>query len=78
MPPLEKADKLFVIQTRNTLLSSNSKIVPIRGIQDAIDYIIHYNPPIVEVGSSMTDIEVAKLEMAVCPWFSGTIFKKKE
>ncbi len=77
MPPQEKAGMLLFIQRKNKLLSSDSERVSIRGLQDAIDYIIHYNPPIVEVGNSMTDLEVAKLKLAVHPWFSGKILKKQ-
>ena len=78
MPPPEKAGMLLVVQRKNSRLSSDSERVSIRGLQDAIDYIIHYNPLIVEVGSSMTDLEVAKLKSAVNPWFSGKILTNNE
>ncbi len=77
MTSLEKTG-LLLVQKKNTLPTSGFERIPIRRLQDAVDFIIHYNPKIVMVGSSMTDLELAKLKMAVCPWFSGKILKNDE
>ncbi len=74
MTSLEKTN-ILLVQKKNTLSNSGFERIPIRRVQDAVDFIIHYNPKVVMVGNSMTDLEIAKLKLAVCPWFSGKILK---
>ena len=66
--------EIFLVQNNNSVHIS----VPIRQLQDAIDYIIHYNPVIVIVDKSMTDAALMKIRRSVNPWFSGKIIKNDE
>ena len=68
----------FWVKNNNSTASSGFNSVPIRQLQDAIDYIIHYNPVIVIVDKSMTDVALMTIRQSVTPWFSGKIIKNDE
>lgn len=68
----------LLVQNNNAAQVSDFNLVPIRQLQDAIDYIIHYNPVIVIVDKSMTDAALMKIRQSVNPWFSGKIIKNDE
>ena len=77
MKPQVKHDTLLV-QRVCTPHDPDFRVVPIRQLQDAIDYIIHYNPMIVIVDKSMTDAKLLRIRQSVQPWFSGKIIQNSE
>jgi hypothetical protein len=77
MTPQIKHEALLVRQDDSSA-ELGFHIVPIQQLQDAIDYIIHYNPMIVIVDQSMTGTSLSKIRQSVRPWFSGKIIHKSE
>ena len=77
MKPQVKHDTLLV-QRACTSHDPDFRVVPIPQLQDAIDYIIHYNPMIVIVDKSMTDAKLLRIRQSVQPWFSGKIIQNSE
>jgi hypothetical protein len=69
---------MLLVQKSNKLHDLDFCVIPIQQLQDAIDYIIHYNPVVVIVNESMTDTAIMTIKHSVDPWFSGKIIKHSE
>lgn len=68
----------LLVKRNNSKPASGFRVIPIQHLQDAIDYIIHYNPEMVIVNKSMSDAALMKIRQSVNPWFSGMIIKNDE
>ena len=75
---LQLEQGMMLVQENHSLHALGFRTVPIRQLQDAIDYIIRYNPVVVIINESMTDTELMTLKHSVNPWFSGKIIKHYE